>query len=177
MHLVSPRAIMGNGWWDKQRQKAYASTDYHCAACEVHKTQALYKQHLEAHEVYEMDYPMGRMIFQEIVPLCHACHNYIHCGRMQAMVDQGKMFEGKMKAIKERGDRLLEMAGLEHPPPPARIAKWSRWRLEFNGKTYPPVLRSPEAWMDHFVPGWKSNSNMIQMFSVKDTIITDFDSD
>ncbi len=169
MHLVNPRTIMGQAWWDKQRKIAYASTDYHCAACEIHKSSALFHQWLEGHEIYEMDYPLGRMIFKEIVPLCHACHNYIHCGRMQALVDQGKMSEKKMQDIKDRGDRLLAMADLEHPEPPARIAKWSRWRLVFNGRTYPPVLKSPEEWMNHFCPGWSGDVN--------DSVITDFDGD
>lgn len=167
LHLVNPRTVMGQTWWNKQRQKAYESTGFLCAACDVHKSEARYKQWLEAHELYEIDYALGTMTFKEIVPLCHACHNYIHCGRMQALVDQGKMSPIKMKDIKDRGDRLLAMAGLEHPEPPARIAKWSRWRLVFNGKYYPPKLKSPEEWMKHFGVTGK----------LDESVITDFDGD
>lgn len=48
LHEVNPRNIMGKTAWDKVRQEAYASTDYHCIACGVHKSEAKAHQWLEA---------------------------------------------------------------------------------------------------------------------------------
>lgn len=143
---------MGKGWWDVERRRAYASTGYKCAACDTHKRDAHYHQWLEAHELYDIDYPKGRMTLKEIVPLCHCCHNYIHSGRMQALVDKGEMEEGKMNFILNRGNRLIEMAGLQKPDPPTVMAPWHKWRLVFSGKEHPPKFPSYEDWLDHFYP-------------------------
>jgi hypothetical protein len=152
MHGVAPRAIMGQAWWDIQRQAAYYSTDYRCAACGVPKRKAKYHSWLEAHELYEMDYPNGRMIFKELVPLCHACHNFIHSGRMNMLVDKGEMDERKMNEILWHGKAIIKVAGLKKPKPPTECAEWSKWRLVFNGQEYKPKFKNFGAWADHFMP-------------------------
>src|SRR6185295_5669264 len=47
LHGVAPREIMGDDWWNSERQLVYASTDYHCAACGIHKSQAKKHEWLE----------------------------------------------------------------------------------------------------------------------------------
>ena len=32
LHGISPRSIMGKDWWDRERQRVYKSTNFHCAA-------------------------------------------------------------------------------------------------------------------------------------------------
>src|SRR3990167_9396936 len=72
MHGVNPRTIMGQEWWDEQRQRAYEENNFCCWACGVHKSQAAYHKWLEAHECYEIDYIAGRMYMRIIVALCHS---------------------------------------------------------------------------------------------------------
>ncbi len=43
---------MGQTKWNKIRQDVYRSTDYHCIACGVHKSEAKWPDRLEAHECY-----------------------------------------------------------------------------------------------------------------------------
>ena len=57
LHGMSPRSILGDEWWDKERIKAYRKFFNHCQACGTHKSDALYHRWLEAHEVYHFDYP------------------------------------------------------------------------------------------------------------------------
>jgi hypothetical protein len=57
LHGMSPRSILGDEWWDKERIKAYRKFFNHCQACGVHKSDALYHRWLEAHEVFNFDYP------------------------------------------------------------------------------------------------------------------------
>lgn len=150
LHGMAPRAILGADWWDIERKKAYASTDFHCAACGVHKNEAEYHRWLEAHELYAFNYPKGRMTFKEIVPLCHACHNFIHSGRMRALVNKGEMDKAKMILILARGEKLLKDSKLKRPKPPTKVAAWDQWRLILNGQEYKGKFKSFQEWMDFY---------------------------
>lgn len=153
LHGVAPRVILGNIWWDKVRQAAYASTSYRCAACGVPKQIADYHQWLEAHEIYDFDYPKGLLTFVHAVPLCHACHNYIHSGRMSMMVRSGEMQESKMENILKRGDALTK--GLRRPSPPKSIAAWQDFRMEIMGFQWGPSTRNYGEWIDGQWKLWK----------------------
>ncbi len=111
LHEVNPRSIMGEAEWDKVRQEAYASTDYHCIACGIHKTQAKGPKWLEAHEFYKMDYTNGRVEVEKIIPLCHYCHNFIHSGRLSMIIDKEKD-EEEVADILKHGFRILSANGL-----------------------------------------------------------------
>jgi hypothetical protein len=150
MHGLSPRTIKGQEWWDEQRQIAYAKTEYCCAACGVSKNEAKYHLWLEAHELYEIDYDSGRMLFVEIVALCHSCHNYIHSGRMKALVNKGEMTEEKRADILMHGDALIEKAKLKKPRIPSKCAEWGKWRLVMDGVEYKGKFKTIEDWMQFY---------------------------
>ena len=147
LHGTVPREIYGKTWWDQTRKAAYKSTNYHCAACGIPKEKAKYVQWLEGHELYDIDYRRGRMTYIETVPLCHFCHNYIHDGRMQWLLSEGRMTQNKYVSIIQHGDAILDLYGLpsevlyQGPTP-----NWSEWRLILDGKEYEPKFRSYEAW-------------------------------
>lgn len=150
LHGVVPREILGKTWWDKTRKAAYASFNYRCKACGVKKYEAKFHKWLEGHEVYDMDYPKGRMRYIKTVPLCHACHAYIHFGRLQMLLRQGKISQGKFVAIVQHGDKVLRDASLSLPrelePYNGDFAPWSSWRLILNGKLYPPKFKTYSQW-------------------------------
>lgn len=151
MHGVVPRAILGMDWWNKTRMEAYRSTNFHCIACGVYKTQAKEYQWLEGHELYEVDYEAGRMVYIETVPLCHYCHNFIHDGRLQALLQKGKVSQQKVKAVAQHGFKVLKAAGLKKPLPyTGKIAEWSDWRLILFGKQYPPIYANYQEWLQAF---------------------------
>jgi hypothetical protein len=114
LHGLAPREVKGKYWWDKTRKKAYEDNNFRCMACGTHKNDALFKQHLEAHEDYSIDYEEGSMRIKEIVPLCHACHSFIHSGRLKALMGtkQG-VSRANAKIIVERGMRILKEAKLD----------------------------------------------------------------
>lgn len=153
MHEVVPRAILGMDWWNKTRMEAYRSTNFHCIACGVYKGLAKEHQWLEGHELYRIDYPAGRMYYIETVPLCHYCHNYIHDGRLKALLQKGEIKEEKVKAIAAHGSEILNRAGLVHPKPyTGPIAKWGDWRLVLFDKEYPPKYKTYDEWYKVFGP-------------------------
>jgi hypothetical protein len=157
LHGTAPRVIKGKDWWDTQRQAAYAASDYCCAACGVHKSQAQYHKWLEAHEVYRFDYPNGRAYYLGAVALCHACHNFIHSGRMEMMVRRGEMADSKRQAILKHGKKVLMdgfRAGKVCPvQTPESIAQWQDWRLVLEGQEYPGRFRDYQDWQDHYASG------------------------
>lgn len=147
LHGVAPRVVLGVSWWNKEREKAYASTNYHCIACEVHKIKAKYVKHLEGHEVYAIDYLKGRSVYIETVPLCHFCHNYIHSGRLEALLNAGKIHHAKYTSIIQHGDSILAKSKLTKPIPySGPFADWKDWRLVVNGNEYPPLYKTFEEW-------------------------------
>ncbi len=157
MHGVAPRTILGDKWWNQTRKRSYKSTGFCCAACGVHKLSARYRQWLEGHEIYEVDYKKGTMTYLRTVPLCHLCHNYIHDGRLRALLAKQKITHAKYKAIIQHGDQVLSMANLKRKPYEDRemdasskilsneSASWSQWRLIVNGKQFPPKFKSEYA--------------------------------
>lgn len=148
MHGMAPRVVLGQSWWNKERKLAYASLDFHCEACGVHKTEAKYKQWLEGHEVYQINYPLGRMVYVRTAPLCHYCHSYIHRGRLEWLLQTRMINYQKFAAIIQHGDRVLGASKLspkiDYVGP---IADWENWRLVVNGKEYLPKFKNEAEWL------------------------------
>ena len=154
LHGLSPRTINGDTWWNATRQEVYARYNYHCIACGTHKLRAKGPLWLEAHEYYEIDYVKGTMVCKSIEPLCHYCHNFIHSGRLQAIIGIEKS-QKEIVHILEHGFEILARAKLKCFPDTLIFAEqigardfgvkgyvvkssvpWSKWRLIWNGKEY-----------------------------------------
>jgi hypothetical protein len=147
MHGMAPRVVFNSRWWDKTRRKAYKSTSFCCKACGVLKFNARGRSWLEAHEVYEIDYLLGRMVYIKTVPLCHYCHSYIHSGRLLASVESGEIKASKFVAVQQHGDDVLLMADLKKPEPySGPEADWKDWRLVIDGEEYEGLYKSFEEW-------------------------------
>lgn len=156
LHQVNPRTILGQTWWNKTRQEAYASTNFHCVACGTHRSLVRgTRKHLEGHELYEINYAKGRSKYIETVPLCPYCHSYIHDGRLRMLMESGRIHYSKFVAVIQHGDAVLAKAGLSrltHNEREARlqtqpVAEWSTWRLVLNGKLYKPKFKTYEIWL------------------------------
>lgn len=180
LHGLNPRTIMGEVKWYEVRRVAYARHGFHCFACGVAKAQAAYHKWLEAHEDYSVDYERGRVEIREIVALCHACHNFIHSGRMLAMASKSDVPASRVWEILQHGFRVLahaklklnpfavqvalQLAEMSTPPAwadasklrqrlepmPASSVSWSAWRLVFDGVEYKPLWPTYEAWLKHY---------------------------
>lgn len=164
LHGIAPRVVLGRKWWDGTRMEAYKSTGFRCAACGVRASDAKFKQWLEAHEVYAFDYKNLRLTYLYTVPLCHACHSFIHCGRLRVMKDKGKLSEEVYREIIAHGKNVLECAGLppSGEPETSKKTKWNDWRMEINGKLYGPSTRSYVAWKRGFWKYWKPDGDEIE---------------
>lgn len=148
LHEVNPRTILGSKWWNETREAAYKTTDYHCLACGVPKYAARGRQWLEGHELYTIDWLRGTSIYIETVPLCHFCHNFVHQGRMDAMVRLGKMVLRKKLDVLEHGAEVLHAAGLPavREPYSGPFAPWASWRLVIGKRKFKPKFKSLKEW-------------------------------
>ena len=172
LHGLSPRVLKGQKWWDVTRQAAYASTNYHCLACGVHKTNAKYHSWLEAHEDYDMNFETGEVNIKEIVPLCHACHNFIHSGRLW-MVNIDKNPRKIIDVITHGLDILhannlgaqdvslmvADNVNLKHDCLPMGegsvskevvAAEWDQWHLVLEGKKYYSKFKDQKEWHHYY---------------------------
>lgn len=148
LHGLAPREIYGKEWWDKVRQQAYASTDYHCFACGVHKKDAKRYKWLEAHEYWDINYKTGICEVKDIVPLCHFCHNFIHSGRLYMITGKKKSLE-ESRAILEHGFRILRNNDLKCFPSTLHIANLLKAKT-YNVKSYELPEEECE-WKDYAV--------------------------
>jgi hypothetical protein len=143
--------VLGQKWWNQTRQAAYESTSFHCVVCSIWKGDAEYRQWLEAHECYSVDYKAGKMTYIETVPLCHLCHNSIHSGRLLALLEKGQITHTKYIAVLRHKERILKESGLVLPPEYlGPFAPWGSWRLVLFGKEYPPRFATREEWQSEF---------------------------
>lgn len=160
MHGRTPRELMGQAQWDKVRKAAYAENNHCCWACGIHKTEARYRQWLEGHERYDIDYKKGVMRLKDVVALCHLCHQFIHKSRAAALHSLGKMPWHKYRDIILHGSALLN----KHTPTPwwdykkmrkdmekgKRKLKWGDWKLIYDGTEYRSKFASKAAWDAHY---------------------------
>lgn len=146
LHGMSPRVLMGDEWWDYVRHWVYNKAEYKCQCCGIGKADAKYHKWLEAHETYEYDYKDGLATVNEIVALCHSCHNYIHSGRLEILMQNGTIPYEKYDDIIHHGDAILSAYNLRKPEPPAQIADWGRWRIVIAGVTYPTRFKNYQEW-------------------------------
>lgn len=169
LHGLNPRTIKGQAWWDVQRRQAYKEKDYHCWACGVHKSDALYHQWLEGHEYYEYDYVKGLAKLKYVVALCHCCHNFIHSGKTEKDFLSHRISFERFKTILQHGTDILFKNNLpmnifaysvirrrnltiQNIPNTIQTlqrgitADWEDWRLEIDDVMYKPLYSSFEEW-------------------------------
>ena len=174
LHGISPRTIMGQAWWDKTRREVYAKYDYICVACGVPKTEAMFHKWLEAHEYWKIDYETGICEIISIEPLCHACHNFIHSGRLSMIIGKEKS-QSEAIQILEHGFKILadnklqafpftvylaerleaETFGVDSYYLPDGDVAWSDWKLVFEGNEYHSRFSSFDDWKAHYKNGGK----------------------
>jgi hypothetical protein len=166
LHGLNPRTILGEDWWNITRQEAYKKNNYCCWACGVHKSKAKYHQWLEAHECYEIDYKTGKSTLKMVAALCHSCHNYVHSGRMNMMLEKGEITRDFFIDICNHGDHLTdsikscpeELVFLQRTlynlaelkTQKIATVKWEDWRLILDGKEYKPIHKTYDDWVKFY---------------------------
>ena len=164
MHGLNPRSILGEEWWNEIRQKVYKATDYHCSACGCHKSEAEEHQWLEAHECYEIDCASYTYICNELVALCHYCHNFIHLGRLERLMNSGKITNKKYSNILIHGQRILANNGINKNKYLHELygnyvkafqvdndpELWNKWKLLLENKIYYSKFSNYQEWKNFY---------------------------
>ena len=73
------RSVLKPAEWDKVRKDAYARAGGKCCVCGRKNTR------LEAHEKWSYDDKKALQKLEDVVALCHACHEVVHINRTQLM--------------------------------------------------------------------------------------------
>ena len=182
LHGLAPRIILGENWWQRTKKEAKAKLNQNCWACGIHKYKAKYHQWLEAHECYSINYGQGLVKYVGTCALCHACHNYIHDGRMLMLIEQGKFDYEKYEAIIEHGEVVLKQwfqsnnwqwQGYKEAYEPMTLysniypnlptfsqkiqwidgnCEWKDYHLIVEGKRYEAKHNSYEDWLNFYSP-------------------------
>ena len=148
MHGTAPRTVLGQSWWDIQRRSAYTINNFCCWACGVHRSKAKYNQWLEGHESYTIDYKKGLMTLVEIIALCHCCHNYIHKGRLEHLLEKDEISIKKYTTIIDHGNAIKRNVPIKLPT--VIQQDFSAWRLVINGIHYKGQFKTYREWEQHY---------------------------
>lgn len=73
------RSVLKPSDWDRVRKDAYARAGGKCCVCGKRNTR------LEAHERWSYDEGRALQKLEDVVALCHACHEVTHISRTQLM--------------------------------------------------------------------------------------------
>lgn len=178
LHSVNPRSVLGKAWWDEKRHAAYARNNYCCWACGVHKSAALYHRWLEGHEVYDYNYNVGSLTLKFVSALCHACHNFIHSGKLWMDYSSSAIDRERILTILNHGTHILEAEGLEpwwgtqmvidrldgidqgtslhrlhgqgRLDNRGNHLAWSDWHMIIEGVRYGSPFKNIEEWQAHY---------------------------
>lgn len=85
------RTIMNGSAWDIIRKDAYARANGKCMICSRPVNR------LEAHEVWSYDEKTQTQKLEDVIAICHSCHEVIHIGRTQLMGREREAEEHYMK--------------------------------------------------------------------------------
>ncbi len=125
-----------------------------------------------------MSYGPGIVRYDRTVALCHACHNFIHSGRLVAMYAKEEFTQSYVRSIFMHGFDLLKEAKLRphshsvvnwyifngDSPEDAMIKAirsgyndgaegendWEKWRMDVLGIFYPPRFNSLAEWQAEY---------------------------
>lgn len=163
LHGMNPRTILGRKWWDVHRKEAYASTGYRCLACGIEKQNALYHHWLEGHEDYTIDFNKYQYRLNRVVPLCHACHNFIHDGRLTILYEKGEISQRKFNTITNHGNSVLSVSNLPlrntawwtapeyyREMFPENVGTWDKWHILIEGKKYFSKFKDYGDWYSFY---------------------------
>lgn len=158
MHGLNPRSIMGKEWWDEKRLEAQKKNNYYCWSCGIHKTEAHYHQWLEGHEAYKIDFDSCTFELEEIVSLCHCCHNYIHSGLLEVKLRKGEIEKEKYNFIIERGNALVKSVPympfnddlVEKIKEVNSSSDWSKWTLLIDGIHHKTKFKNQQQWENYY---------------------------
>lgn len=115
LHGKNPRTSMGKKQWDELRQTVYESTGYTCYCCGVPRAKAKFHPRLEAHEVYDFDFKSYTLTCTEIIPLCHACHMFVHSKFVWTLVSQKKFSKERAVEIHQHAAAIIKATGTPIP--------------------------------------------------------------
>jgi len=163
LHTLNPRTILGQTWWNKTRQEAYATNGQCCWACGAYRgVMKGGRQQLEAHESYAIDYQAGQAALLEVQAICPTCHGFIHMGRTWSLWRKEEISTDRYVEIAYHGYCILASAGLlpwDHTrelfepdfiaSPEGRIAPWGQWRMVIGNVEYPPKFKNYEEWKEY----------------------------
>ena len=112
LHYLNPRSVLGAEWWNKERWEASQANNHCCYACGVHKSVAMFHQWVEGHEQYSFNFKTHEATYVVTVSLFHACHNFIHCGRLYGLLRDHEISARKYLRIIKHGIDVLATASM-----------------------------------------------------------------
>lgn len=135
IHGINPRNIMGDKAWNKIKKEKQTVANHHCMICNEYVPH-IPGNYLECHEVYDVDISNHIYELVDIVCICRKCHEYIHFGRLQMLLKEGKITYEYYQEIMDRGDNILSQYNLKKEIFDIKEINNTEWRLKYNGKFY-----------------------------------------
>lgn len=135
IHGINPRKIMGDGEWNNVKKEKQKIADHHCMCCGEYVPH-IPGNYLQCHEIYSINIEKKEFELKDVVCICHKCHEFIHLGRLQQLLKEGKITQEYYFDIIDRGENLLKSHGLKKNNLSLEEINNPNWVLVYKNKKY-----------------------------------------
>ena len=113
VHEVEPREIMRGRDWNRLKKAAQERADHHCEICGRYVSHSKADHDwINAHKAYEIDKENHLYKLVGVYGICRQCHDFIHLGRLNALLQAGHATNEYYDDVIDRAEHLLSLVNM-----------------------------------------------------------------
>ena len=113
VHEVEPREIMRGCDWNRLKKAIQDRANHHCEICGRYVSHSKTDHDwIVAHEAYDIDKTNRLYKLIGVYGICKQCHDFIHLGRLNALLQAGHVTNEYYDEVIDRAEYLLSLVNM-----------------------------------------------------------------